>query len=93
MDPISTSPPPAPVPEWPETRRTHPFDGPDEPAQADPDKVLASINEICDGWRARRFRDHFFASLRGPGRVTVVMAGDVFTLTTRIAEVNAGRLA
>jgi hypothetical protein len=59
----------------------------------DPAAVMASINEICTGWRARRFGSRYCATLRGSYYVITVWADEVHELAGRIAEVNAGRLA
>jgi hypothetical protein len=91
----AVQPPPASAGDWPATRQTHPFDyGSDgqfhPPA---PEQVLASINEICTGWKARRFGSHYAATKRGPHYAVTVWADDPHGLLGHITEVNAGRLA
>lgn len=77
--------------EWPDQPRFHPFDYPEDEPAFDPDAVLRSINDICDGWHAGRWRDEFYAVFRGPDYSVIVRAGDVQKLTARIAEIDARR--
>jgi hypothetical protein len=72
--------------DWPQQRMSHPFD-------YSPADVLASISEICTGWKARQFGSKFCATLRGPDFALTVWADEVHQLTARIAEVNAKGLA
>jgi hypothetical protein len=72
--------------DWPATRQGDPFD-------YSPADVLASISEICTGWKARQFGSRFCATLRGPDFALTVWADEVHQLTARIAEVNAKGLA
>jgi hypothetical protein len=90
----AVQPPPASAGDWPATRQTHPFDYGDDgqfhpPA---PEQVLASINEICTGWKARRFGSRYTATLRGADFSLSVWADDVHKLAGLIAKANAGRL-